>query len=271
VLLKGTFTPSAKAGELSRAQHFNSPSTPVIARFSSSTGIPNLPDTDPNGNPRGFALRFMLAETPRRVHTDIVSHSVDAFPDPTVEGAVAFFKSLTNGTVGDFVGSHPAALAFVQAPKPTPSAFGREKYFSVSAFKLVAADGKATFVRYRFLPAAGEDYLDEEALKGKGPEFLFDGVPAALQNGPIVFKLAAQVAAEGDVTDDSSVHWPEEREVVELGSVSLETLDDQDEAHQKTYIFDPIPRVDGVEPSGDPLLDLRASLYLISGRQRRAA
>jgi catalase len=40
---------------------------------------------------------------------------------------------------------------------------------------------------------------------------------------------------------------------------------------QKHIIFDPIPRVDGIEPSDDPLLELRAAIYLISGRRRRAA
>jgi catalase len=29
--------------------------------------------------------------------------------------------------------------------------------------------------------------------------------------------------------------------------------------------------VDGIEPSGDPLLELRAAVYLLSGRRRRAA
>ena len=36
-------------------------------------------------------------------------------------------------------------------------------------------------------------------------------------------------------------------------------------------IFDPIPRVDGIEPSDDPLLELRAAIYLLSGRRRRQA
>jgi catalase len=42
-------------------------------------------------------------------------------------------------------------------------------------------------------------------------------------------------------------------------------------AQQQHIIFDPIPRVDGIEPSGDPLLELRAAIYLLSGRERRAA
>ena len=42
-------------------------------------------------------------------------------------------------------------------------------------------------------------------------------------------------------------------------------------AQQKHIIFDPIPRVDGIEPSADPLLELRAAIYLLSGRRRRQA
>ena len=45
-----------------------------------------------------------------------------------------------------------------------------------------------------------------------------------------------------------------------------------DEAHeQKQIIFDPIPRVDGIDASDDPLLELRAAVYLLSGRRRRVA
>ena len=49
----------------------------IVARFSNSTGLPAIPDNAPKANPRGFAIRFNLAE---HVHTDIVSHSTDGFP-----------------------------------------------------------------------------------------------------------------------------------------------------------------------------------------------
>ena len=42
-------------------------------------------------------------------------------------------------------------------------------------------------------------------------------------------------------------------------------------ADQKNIIFDPIPRIDGIDASADPLLELRAAIYLLSGRRRRAA
>ena len=80
IMLSGNFTPSPDAASLSRAQHFNQNSTPVTVRFSNSTGIPVIPDNDPNADPRGIAIRFNLAE---HVHTDIVAHSTDGFPART--------------------------------------------------------------------------------------------------------------------------------------------------------------------------------------------
>ena len=289
LLAKGTFTPAPAAAALSKAPHFNNPSTAIVARFSSSTGIPQLPDTDANGNPRGFALRFVLAETPVRKHTDIVSHSAPFFPAATPDEALAFFQAVagagTNpGALGAHISAHPAAQAFVGVPKPTPSAFAREAFYGLNAFKFVNAAGTETFVRYRFLPVEGLDHLDDETAKAQEPNFLFDGVRKRLGGAdnkakkPIQYRLVVQVAKDGDVTDDNTAHWleegPDARAFVELGLVSLDTLeadDVTDAAQQKHIIFDPVPRVDGIEPSADPLLDLRAAIYLISGKERRAA
>ena len=67
-LLTGMFTPSANAASLARAPHIESASTPVTVRFSDSTGIPLLPDTDPNANPHGCAIGFNLAPPCSRRH-----------------------------------------------------------------------------------------------------------------------------------------------------------------------------------------------------------
>jgi catalase len=83
--------------------------------------------------------------------------------------------------------------------------------------------------------------------------------------------LVVQLAEPEDEVDDVTVHWPAGRTLLDVGRVSL-TDPVLDQAHeQKWTIFDPIPRVDGIEPSNDPLLELRAAVYLISGRRRRAA
>ena len=80
-----------------------------------------------------------------------------------------------------------------------------------------------------------------------------------------------QLAKEGDIVNDATVHWPEDRELVQLGAATFTEPVADDAAEQKQIIFDPIPRVDGIEPSDDPLLELRAAIYLMSGRRRRSA
>jgi catalase len=275
IMLTGTFTPSLEAASLSRALHF-AKTTPVTVRFSNSTGIPLIPDNDPNANPRGLAVRFNLAE---HVHTDIVSHSTDGFPTRTAQEFLELLKaiassdpkSLAGSPLEAFLGSHPAALEFVQAPKPAPSSFARETYFGVTAMKFTNKDGVSRFGRYHIVPEAGNDHLDDAATAAKAPDYLFEEIVERLAKGPAKFKLAVQLAEDGDVVDDATKHWPASRAVLELGTIELTAAVADNVLQEQHIIFDPIPRVDGIEPSDDPLLELRAAVYLISGRQRRAA
>lgn len=268
ILVSGTFVPTEEAKSLSKAPHFQS-TTPVAVRFSSSTGLPQLPDTDPNGDPRGMAIRFFLGSD--RKHTDIISHSTPFFPVNNGEDFLSFFKAVAAGTVPDFLGSHPAALAFVQAPKPTPKSFTTENYFGVNAFKFVNADGKETFIRYRIRPDAGVQTYEKADLESKSPDFLHDELKERLASGTASFSLLGQIAEAGDPTNDATIHWPEERKQVKLGTITLEKVVGDSSELQRAIIFDPVPRVEGVTASDDPLLDFRASVYLTSGRERREA
>jgi catalase len=56
-----------------------------------------------------------------------------------------------------------------------------------------------------------------------------------------------------------------------FGAIVLTERIPEDDIEKRRIIFDPIPRVDGIDSSGDPLLDARAAVYLMSGRRRRAA
>lgn len=276
LMLTGAFRPAAGAQSLTRAPHVVRESTPITVRFSNSTGIPQIPDNAPDANPRGFAIRFNLAE---HVHTDIVSHSVDAFPSRDGYQFLEFLRAvIASGPdvpspkpVEQFLGSHPATLAFVQAPKPFPSSLGRDTYYGVTAFAFTNATGEKKFGRYRIVPELGNDYLSQEQVAGIAENYHYEEIAQRLSKGPVRFHLRVQVAEAGDVTDDSTVHWPASREQVELGTIELDSVMPDSVAQQKHIIFDPIPRVDGIEPSADPLLELRAAIYLLSGRRRRSA
>ena len=272
VLLTGTFTPSSDAATLTRARHITRSSTPVTVRFSSSTGLPQIPDNDLNANPRGLAVRFHLAE---HVHTDIISHSTDGFPTRTGQEFLEFLRAAASSDPSKpspspfeaFLASHPKALAFVQTPKPSPSSYARESYFGVTAMRFTNQDGVTRYGRYRITPDAGVEHLDDATAKSKGANYLLDELKERIAKGPISFQIAVQVADNTDIVHDATVHWPEERPLIHLGRILLTALDTTSE-HDK-IIFDPIPRIDGIEPSDDPLLELRAAIYLLSGRRRR--
>ncbi len=275
VLIDGTFTPAPHAERLTRVPYALRPSTPVTVRFSNSTGIPQIPDSSPDANPRGLAIRFNLAE---HVHTDIVSHSTNGFPAHDGYEFLEFLKAVSASgpdvpspkPVEVFLSSHPAALAFVQAPKPFASSFARDSYFGVTAFAFTNAEGQKRFGRYQIVPEEGNDYLSDDAVAKLAVDYHFEEIIDRLKNQPVRFKILVQLAAEGDVTDDATRHWPESREVFHLGTIELTAPVPDNLAQQKHIIFDPIPRVDGIEASGDPLFELRAAIYLLSGRRRRA-
>jgi catalase len=276
LLLTGTFTPAAGAQELTKAPHVVRESTPITARFSNSTGLPLIPDNAPEANPRGLAIRFNLAE---HVHTDIVSHSTDGFPTRDGKEFLEFLKAVAASgpdvpqpkPIEVFLGSHPAALAFVQAPKPFPSSFARQTYFGVTAFAFTNASGKKRFGRYRIVPEQGNDFLSDEAVAKLPADYHFEKIMDHLRKAAIRFRLVVQLAETGDTVDDATKHWPESRQLFKLGTIELTAPAPENLAQQKQIIFDPIPRVDGIEPSADPLLELRAAIYLLSGRRRRAA
>jgi catalase len=282
ILLSGTFTPTSEAASLSSAPHFNSSSTPITARFSNSTGIPQIPDNAGDANPRGFAVRFNLPEkNGRRQHTDIITHSTPFFPVNSGEDFLALLGAIGASSAPDapknpspieaFLGSHPAALKFVQAPKPAPTSFGTENYYGVNAFKLISSDGKVTHARWRITPDAGASHLSEEETAAKDPAYLHNEIQTRIIDGGVSFTLSAQLANEGDQTNDPTVHWPDDRKIVKLGTIKLDKMVEHNDEKQRTIIFDPVPRVEGVDSSDDPIIDMRAAIYLISGRERRAA
>jgi len=276
LMLTGIFKPAAGAQSLTRAPHAVRASTPITARFSNSTGLPALPDNVAEANPRGLAIRFNLAE---HVHTDIVSHSTDGFP---VRDGYQFLELLRAAAASGpdvpspkpvevFLGSHPGALAFIQAPKPFPSSLARQTYFAVTAFAFTNSSGEKKFGRYRILPEAGNDFLSDDKVAALPADYHFEEIAERVGKGPVRFAIKVQVAEPGDVTDDATAHWPESRALVDFGTVELNAVMPDSPAEQQHIIFDPIPRVDGIEASADPLLELRAAAYLLSGRARRTA
>lgn len=275
LMCEGTFTPSAEAKKLTRAPHANRPSTPVTVRYSDSTGLPNIPDNDPGrSGPRGIGIRFHLDD---HLHTDIVAHSFDGFPVRTGEEFLEFLRAAAAAgagkpeMIGAFLGSHPNAKRFVEAPKPIPTSFAREAFFAGTAFKFTDASGTSRHGRFRIRPEAGTEYLSNEEAAAKSPSFLFDEIGPRLAKAPVKLGIFVQVPEPGDDVADASTTWPAGRKEIPFGTITLTARVDEQTPERRKIIFDPLPRVDGIDSSGDPLTQVRADLYLLAGRRRREA
>jgi len=275
LMCSGIFTPAPEAAKLTRAPHASMPSTPVMVRYSDSTGLPTIPDNDPaRSGPRGMAIRFHLAE---HVHTDIVAHSTNGFPVRTGEEFLEFIRAVTAfgagrpEAFGSFLAAHPNAKHFVETPKPIPTSFAREAFFAVTSFKFTNADGLSRHGRFRIRPEAGTEYLSDEEAAAKSDNFLFDEIGQRLAKAPIRLGVFVQMAEPGDDVADASVAWPDSCTEIPFGTITLTARVDDQVPDRRNIIFDPVPRVDGIDPSGDPLTEVRSDIYLLSGRRRRAA
>jgi catalase len=96
-----------------------------------------------------------------------------------------------------------------------------------------------------------------------------DEIKERVGKGPVKMRIVVQLAEAGDVVDNSTVHWPANRPLQDFGTISLTAVIPDNEAAQRDLITDPIPKVDGIDVSGDPLTESRSSIYLMSGRRRR--
>jgi catalase len=274
VVLEGTFTPSASAASVSKAAHLQKKKTPVPAtiRFSDSTGLPAISDTDPGASPRGMAVKFHL---PSGSKTDIVVHSFNGFPVATAVELRDFFLALAATKSGDpqptaldtFLSTHPAAKAFVEAPKPAPVSYAMLPYFGVNAFKFTNAKGAATLGRYQLQPMAGEEFLTKEQLSTIGPDYLAIEIRERVRRGPIKFKLLVQVAESDDKLDDPTIAWPDTRKKVELGTITITKAVADSQTAEKKLLFMPGALVPGIE-AADPMIAARSAAYIVSLSRR---
>jgi catalase len=273
VVVEGHFVGSPGAAEISTSPLFSGQTIPVTVRFSDSTGIPNIPDGDPNANPHGMAIKFHL---PDGSESDMVINSLRFFPVATGEefrdlllAVAASPPSASHPTlIEQFMTAHPAApKAF--ASTTTPDSFADETYYGINAFIFIDKSGKRQPVRYIAAPEKAVHLSAAEASK-QPPDFLIQELPTRLGKGPVVFHLKAQLAEPDDPTSDATKPWPDDRKVIDLGTITIDKAAADSDAAQKKLLFLPGNVTEGIEPSDDPIINVRNGSYAISFSRRQS-
>jgi catalase len=275
VLCRGTFVATPEAAGLTRAPHMQGGEVAVTVRFSNGSGNPHAADRAPDA--RGMAAKFYLPDGGR---TDIVAVTLPCFFVRTPEDFIAFTrasKRFVAGLPGPrfflYLATHPEARRAAAAAvkfKP-PVSYATCLYNAIHAYKWIAADGSERFVRYTWVPEAGEQSLPGGEAKQRGRDYLQEEVGERLAREPIRFTLRVQIAAPGDPTDDATAVWPDDRERVDVGKLELTELETGREQGGDVLVFDPSRVIDGIELSDDPLPLFRSQAYSVSVERRSGA
>jgi len=271
---RGTFIASPEAATVTRAPHLQGDEIPVTVRFSNGSGRPTR--ADGARDERGMAVKFHL---PDGSSTDIVSLTLPAFFVRNPEDFLAFLESQRPDPetgkpdmdrVGAFVADHPEtqkALGFLMLSM-SPASFANCSFNGIHAFLFTNSDGRQRYGRYRWTTDAGDATLTEDETRALGKGYLHEELEQRLRAGPMRYELQLQIGEDEDDPNDPTLPWPEERDLITLGHLTLTEYAALECDHM---IFDPGNVSDGIDPSDDPILHIRSDAYSISFARRTSS
>lgn len=270
----GEFVGLPAAAAYSRSALFSGEPVPVVARFSLAGGNPKAPDTAKS--PRGMALEFRL-DGGRLQHMTMLNTPVfgAAQPRTFLDQMLAMKPDPATGKpdpekLKAFRVSHPDNLAqaqYLETHNPPPS-YANSSYFGIHTFKFVDRDNRTTLVRWRFVPQDGEQALSAEELGSLPADFLEQRLIERTKQGPVRWDMLLSIGVPGDVQDNPTVAWPDSREQVKAGTLTLSAAMPQKGAACEGINFDPLVMSDGIAPSDDPILRFRSQAYAVSFAKR---
>ena len=271
ILLRGTFTATPEAKNLTRAAHMQGDPVPATFRFSNGSGHPRSPDNGPD--PRGMAIKMYLPDGSR---TDIVAVTSPLFPTRTPEGFVELIEAQSAGPAAAlkmplFFARHREALVNFRKLAPTlrpPTSYAAATYYGIHAFKWIDSEGGERYVRYTLLPESKGKALAPWQARQRDRDFLQQELGERLERGPFRFRLEVQIAEPGDRIEDPSAAWPKKRRRVTVGTFEITERETEREQGNDVLVFDPTRVIDGIELSHDPVLHFRPKAYDASVRRR---
>ena len=257
--------------------------TPVFVRFSTVGGSRGSADTV--RDVRGFAVKFYTGEG----NFDLVGNNMPVFfiqdgvkfpdfvhavkPEPHNEIPQA---SSAHDTLWDFVQLQPETMhmmLWLMSDRAIPRSYRMMQGFGVHTFRLVDARGRATFVKFHWIPRLGVHSLvwdEAQQIAGADPDFnrrdLWDSIEAG--HFP-EWELGVQLIPEGeehalgvDLLDPTKLIPEEQVPVRIVGRMVLDRNPDSFFAETEQAAFHLGNLVPGIDVSEDPLLQARLFSYL---------
>ena len=280
----GYFQPYKALSDITKADFLSDPDkvTPVFVRFSTVQGGAGSADTV--RDIRGFATKFYTEEG----IFDLVGNNTPVFfiqdahkfPDfvhavkPEPHWAIPQGQS-AHDTFWDYVSLQPETLhnvMWAMSDRGIPRSYRTMEGFGIHTFRLINAEGKATFVRFHWKPVAGKASLvwdEAQKLTGRDPDFHRRELWQSIEAGDFPeYELGFQLIPEEDEFKfdfdllDPTKLIPEELVPVQLvGKMVLNRNPDNFFAENEQVAFHPGHIVPGLDFTNDPLLQGRLFSY----------
>lgn len=280
----GVFRPYKNLSDITKAAFLSDPAkeTPVYVRFSTVQGGAGSADTV--RDIRGFAVKFYTDEG----IFDLVGNNTPVFfiqdaikfPDfvhavkPEPHWAIPQGGS-AHDTFWDYISLQPETLhnvMWAMSDRGIPRSYRTMEGFGIHTFRLINAQGKATFVRFHWKPVAGKASLlwdESQKLTGRDPDFHRRDLWESIEAGDYPeFELGLQLIPEEDEFKfdfdllDPTKLIPESLVPVQLvGKMTLNRNPDNFFAETEQVAFHPGHIVPGMDFTNDPLLQGRLFSY----------
>ena len=269
----GLFTSNGAGTALSKATVFQTGTTPVTARFSISGGLPAVADT--NAAVRGLGVLFhMVGGEQWRTAMVNVPVFTDRVPQGFYERLLATKPVPSTGQpdpakVAAFLSKYPETARAMAVISKTPPSTGlyNSPYHGLNAFRFTNSAGVTVPVRWTMMPEEPIRTVTG-AAHAPGKDYLFDALIDKVAQGPVHWRFLITVGQPGDPTNDATTPWPANRRQVDVGTLTIDSLQTEGPGNARDVNFDPTVLPEGIAASDDPLLAARSAVYAQSYQRR---
>lgn len=258
---------------------------PVTVRFSLAVSNKGTPDT--SRNVRGFATKFYTSSG----IFDLICNNIPVFSVRDAirfpESIKAFLPSPKNNLIDperfwSFVARAPESthfLAWLYSDAGTIKSLRHIRGHSVNTYVWRNAQNVRRYVKYHWMPVAGDQYIDRHEatrLAGENPDIAGKDLYDTLAMGKIVeYGLFVQLMNPDDEAtlpfdplDDTKVWDEQQYPLLSVGRLVLNRNPDNYMDQVEKVAFSPSNLLEGAEFSDDKMLQGRANIYTDSQRRR---
>jgi catalase len=273
----GFFVSNGNGVRLSKAVIFRPGRVRVIGRFALAGGNPYA--SDASGTVRSMAILFMLPDGEQwRTGMNNIPIFVVNTPEAFRDQLVAFEADPATGKpdsvkVKEFLALHPESARAIQTIRshPPSSGFEDSTYNGLDAFRFVDAVGNSIPVRWSMVPE--QPFVEAGAAQSasQGKNYLFDALISRINQRsqpPLQWHLIVTLGQPGDPTNDATIAWPDNREHVDAGTLTIDHIESEETGSCRDINYDPLVLPSGIAPSDDPLLSARSAAYSQSFTRR---